>query len=35
VDERLGDEVGVADREAQPLRECGGGSHGSREVSRS
>ena len=30
VDEGLLDEVGFADGEAQPLREGGGGSHGSQ-----
>ena len=31
VDERLGDEVRVADGETEPVRQGGGGSHGSRE----
>jgi hypothetical protein len=34
VDEGLFDEVGFADREAQPFRERGGGSHDSRASTR-
>ena len=35
MDEGLGDEGGIRDRKAQPLRERGGRSHGSRVVTRS